>query len=128
MSRTSKRLRIVVLWAVCGLSLALTSIPYAAGQRTLGGITGNVTDKTGSVLPETTVTIVGDETKLTRTLKTDTNGNYDFVNSADRHLHADLHARRISNTENSFDPGAGRPHRDRERCSACGAGRHGRHG
>jgi hypothetical protein len=80
MSRTSKRMRVAVSWVVCGLSLALANIPYAAGQRTLGGITGNVTDKTGSVLPETTVTIVGDETKLTRTLKTDTNGNYDFVN------------------------------------------------
>jgi hypothetical protein len=48
--------------------------------QTLGGITGTVTDKTGSVLPETTVMIVGDQTKLTRTLKTNENGSYDFVN------------------------------------------------
>jgi len=49
-------------------------------RQTLGGITGTVADKTGSVLPETLVTIVGDQTKLTRTLKTSPNGSYDFVN------------------------------------------------
>jgi hypothetical protein len=49
-------------------------------QETLGGITGTVSDKSGSVLPDTTVTIVGDQTKLTRTLKTNATGAYDFVN------------------------------------------------
>jgi len=52
----------------------------ATAQQTLGGITGTVTDKSGSVVPDTTVTIVGDQTKLTRTLKTNGNGAYDFVN------------------------------------------------
>src|SRR5260370_11839956 len=54
--------------------------PHAQAQQTLGGITGTVTDKTGGVLPETVVTIVGDQTKLTRTQKTNPNGIYDFVN------------------------------------------------
>jgi Carboxypeptidase regulatory-like domain len=54
--------------------------PTAHAQQTLGGITGTVTDKTGSVLPETTVTIVGDQTKLTRSQKTNPAGIYDFVN------------------------------------------------
>jgi hypothetical protein len=54
--------------------------PYAEAQQTLGGITGTVTDKTGSVLPDTVVTIVQDQTKLTRTQKTNANGSYDFVN------------------------------------------------
>jgi Carboxypeptidase regulatory-like domain len=54
--------------------------PIAFAQQTLGGITGTVTDKTGGLLPETTVTIVGDQTKLTRTQKTNPNGIYDFVN------------------------------------------------
>ncbi len=49
-------------------------------QQTLGGITGTVSDRSGSVLPDTTVTIVGDQTKLTRTLKTNGSGAYDFVN------------------------------------------------
>ncbi len=52
----------------------------AAAQQTLGGITGTVADSSGSVLPDTTVTIVGDQTKLTRTQKTNGNGAYDFVN------------------------------------------------
>ena len=47
--------------------------------QTLGGIVGTVTDKTGGVLPDTNVTIVGDQTKLTRTQKANTNGGYDFV-------------------------------------------------
>ena len=54
-------------------------MPIAQAQQTLGGITGTVTDRTGGVLPETVVTIVGDQTKLTRTQKTNTNGSYDFV-------------------------------------------------
>src|SRR6202049_4478704 len=49
-------------------------------QQTLGGITGTVTDPSGSVLPDTTATIVGDQTKLTRAQKTNGNGAYDFVN------------------------------------------------
>jgi hypothetical protein len=54
--------------------------PDARAQQTLGGVTGTVADKTGSVLPNTDVTIVGDQTKLTRTQKTNANGSYDFVN------------------------------------------------
>jgi hypothetical protein len=60
-------------------ALFLCSLRSSA-QQTLGGITGTVSDKSGSVLPETTVTIVGDQTQLTRTQKTNGNGAYDFVN------------------------------------------------
>ena len=49
-------------------------------QQTLGGITGTVTDPTGSVLPGTAVTIVGDQTQFTRTQKSGDSGSYDFVN------------------------------------------------
>jgi hypothetical protein len=52
----------------------------ASAQQTLGGITGSVTDSSGSVLPATTVEIIGDQTQLTRTLQTNGNGAYDFVN------------------------------------------------
>ncbi|HMD17016.1 MAG TPA: TonB-dependent receptor, partial [Terriglobales bacterium] len=55
-------------------------IPCAYAQQTLGGITGSVADKTGSVLPNTEVTVVEDQTTLTRTQKTNANGSYDFVN------------------------------------------------
>ena len=68
------KLAILLLFVVSQLTLC------AAAQQTLGGITGTVSDKSGSVLPDTTVTIVGDQTKLTRTQKTNGNGAYDFVN------------------------------------------------
>jgi hypothetical protein len=63
-----------VLW----MSLALA--PHASAQQTLGGITGTVADDSGAVVPATTVTIVGDQTKLTRTQNTSDTGSYDFVN------------------------------------------------
>ena len=73
------RARIAVVCLFSSLLLLLAA-PVLQGQQTLGGITGTVSDKTGSILPNTTVTIVGDQTKLTRTLKTTGTGNYDFVN------------------------------------------------
>ena len=58
--------------------LALAS--HVRAQQTLGGITGTVTDDSGAVVPATIVTIVGDQTKLTRMLDTSETGAYDFVN------------------------------------------------
>jgi len=75
-----KRMGTIALLALSLLWMPLAFASYAEAQQTLGGITGTVADKTGSVLPETVVTIVGDQTKLTRTLKTNANGSYDFVN------------------------------------------------
>ncbi len=62
---------------LCG---ALLFTPPAHAQQTLGGISGTVTDNSGGVIPATTVTIVSDQTKLTRTLDTSTTGSYNFVN------------------------------------------------
>src|SRR5580692_3300940 len=56
------------------------SAPSAHAQQTLGGITGTVTDSTGGALSSTTVTIVNDQTTLTRTTQTNDAGAYDFVN------------------------------------------------
>src|ERR1700722_17796785 len=75
-----KRIGLVVLLVVSTVWKPLAFIPNAQAQQTLGGITGVVTDKSGAVLPETLVTIVGDQTKLTRTQKTNASGIYDFVN------------------------------------------------
>ncbi|MGD0269558.1 MAG: carboxypeptidase-like regulatory domain-containing protein, partial [Candidatus Sulfotelmatobacter sp.] len=69
---------VILLFALFIVLIVFT--PEAHAQQTLGGITGTVTDKTGSLLPNTDVTIVGDQTKLTRTQKTNANGSYDFVN------------------------------------------------
>ena len=74
MMATKIKLGVFLLAAILQFSLC------ALAQQTLGGITGTVSDKSGSVLPDTTVTIVGDQTKLTRSQKTNGNGAYDFVN------------------------------------------------
>jgi hypothetical protein len=72
--------RLVVLFLLSGALVAFLSLAPNAWAQTLGGITGVVSDKSGGVLPETVVTIVGDQTKLTRTQKANANGIYDFVN------------------------------------------------
>jgi hypothetical protein len=77
---TTKKVALLVLLAGLFLGIPSAFAPYAEAQQTLGGITGSVSDKTGSVLPDTEVTVVGDQTKLTRTQKTNANGAYDFVN------------------------------------------------
>ncbi|MGA2103565.1 MAG: TonB-dependent receptor, partial [Candidatus Sulfotelmatobacter sp.] len=75
----AKKMKLGIFF-VAALAVLLQFSVCASAQQTLGGITGTVTDKSGSVLPDTSVTIVGDQTKLTRTLKTNGNGAYDFVN------------------------------------------------
>ncbi len=75
-----KRIALLVTIIASTVSIPLTFTPCAQAQQTLGGITGSVAEQTGGVLPNTVVTIVGDQTKLTRTQKTNANGIYDFVN------------------------------------------------
>src|SRR5216684_9359801 len=77
-SKTNTRLFVLFLTLSVGTRLVLA--PYAQAQQTLGGVVGTVMESTGSVLPGTAVTIVGDETKLTRTQTSSGNGSYDFVN------------------------------------------------
>ncbi len=65
--------------------LAITAV-FALGssvilaQQTLGGITGEVTDPSGSVIPNASVTVVEEQTALTRTTATSATGSYAFVN------------------------------------------------
>ena len=49
-------------------------------QQTLGGITGEVTDPSGGVIPNASVTIKSEQTSLTRDTKTNASGAYTFVN------------------------------------------------
>ena len=72
----TKKMKLGIFFLAAMFQLSVCS----RAQQTLGGITGTVADKSGSVLPDTTVTIVGDQTELTRTQKTNGNGGYDFVN------------------------------------------------
>jgi hypothetical protein len=70
-------LSILVLVAISCASLALSTPTFA--QETLGGITGTVTDSSGGVVVDATVSLVSDETRLSRTQKTNSNGSYLFV-------------------------------------------------
>src|SRR5208282_3660252 len=62
---------------LCVTSFAL--IPVLHAQQTLGGITGTVTDTSGASVSDTLITLVNDQTQLTRTLKANASGIYDFV-------------------------------------------------
>ncbi len=73
-----KKFSSIALATFFWMFLALT--PNARAQQTLGGITGTVSDDSGAVVPTATVTIVGDQTKLTRSADTSDQGAYTFVN------------------------------------------------
>ncbi len=53
---------------------------FILAQQTLGGITGEVADASGGVIPNATVTLTHEETSVTRTTKTNDQGSYTFVN------------------------------------------------
>lgn len=66
------------------LLVILAVVALCAGslkaQQTLGGITGEVTDASGGVIPNVTVTATDEQTALTRTVKSNETGSYSFVN------------------------------------------------
>ena len=65
-------LAIAAATALCG------SVVLA--QQTLGGITGVVTDISGGTIPHATVTVVDEQTSLTRSSRTTDTGVYSIVN------------------------------------------------
>jgi hypothetical protein len=69
---TSRLLAIAAAVALCG--------SFLAAQQTLGGITGEVTDASGGVIPNATVSLTHEETSVTRTTRTNGSGTYTFVN------------------------------------------------
>jgi hypothetical protein len=81
-------LAIVATVALCGSSLL--------SQQTLGGITGEVTDPTGGVIPNATVTVTAESTSMTRTTQTNGTGAYNFVNLP-------IGAYTLTYTANGFD-------------------------
>jgi hypothetical protein len=66
---------VAVFMLLCPL---LISVAFA--QQTLGGLTGVVTDTQGGILPGVSVTLIGDQTGLTRTQISGSNGFYDLAN------------------------------------------------
>ena len=71
-------IRFLCITGLCVTGLAL--IPASHAQQTLGGITGSVTDTSGASVADTTITLVNDQTKLTRTQNANPSGIYEFVN------------------------------------------------
>ena len=67
--------RLLTMMAVAALC---TSALFA--QQTLGGITGDVTDPSGSVIPGATVTVLDEQTALSRAATSNGAGTYSFVN------------------------------------------------
>src|SRR5581483_9500141 len=68
-------LRLIVMMAAVALCGR-----FLPAQQTLGGITGAITDASGGVIPNVTVTVTDEQTALTRTAKTSGDGTYTFVN------------------------------------------------
>jgi len=66
------------LFAIVAAGVLCTSFLHA--QQTLGGITGEVTDASGGVIPNVTVSLTHEGTSLARTTKTNDQGEYTFVN------------------------------------------------
>lgn len=66
-----------LLALVAAVALSVGSLH---AQQTLGSITGAITDASGGVIPNVTVTVTEEQTSLTRTVKSNASGTYLFVN------------------------------------------------
>ncbi len=73
----SRRFSIFILGALFCVVFGIAS--KAIGQQTLGGITGVVEDSSGGIVPNATVSLLGDQTQLARTQTTSDSGTYNFV-------------------------------------------------
>ena len=107
--------RMGVAFFLLSLCLPFVLITSTQAQQTLGGITGTVTDTTGALITDATVTAVNDQTGLTRTETSSADGTYNFVNLPIgsytlTFTHAGFESQKIP-----VDPRSGEPHRHRKR-------------
>ena len=72
--------RIQPAWALCLLAFALISAPFAHAQQTLGSLNGTVTDISGAAVSGASVTVVSEQTGLTRSATTHSNGYWEILN------------------------------------------------
>ena len=79
MTKKSSRLFSFFLASCLFCCISIFSSPGTHAQ-TLGGITGTVTDSSGAAIVDTTISLINDQTTLSRTQKTNEVGSYDFVN------------------------------------------------
>ena len=79
--RHSIRIRFSILSQLLSIAaVAAVCVLPAIAQETLGGITGEVTDASGGVIPNVAITAVEESTSLTRTTTTNGSGTYALVN------------------------------------------------
>lgn len=72
--------RIQPAWALCLLAFALIAAPFARAQQTLGSLNGTVTDISGAAISGASVTVVSEQTGLTRSTTTHDNGYWEILN------------------------------------------------
>jgi hypothetical protein len=78
--------RVRLLWSlvssstILALLLCCAALPASAQTGALGTMIGLVTDQSGAVIPDVTVTITDTSTKASRTTTTNSAGRYVFVN------------------------------------------------
>lgn len=60
------------------LACLLVVVPLASAQKTTGTITGTITDPSGAVVPDATVTVVNENTGATRTATSNEQGSFSF--------------------------------------------------
>jgi hypothetical protein len=107
--------RLLALLAVVALCCSAV-----LAQQTLGGITGEVTDSSGGVIPNATVTVVDEQTALTRTVKTNGSGEYSLVNLPIGDLHADVYGDGFDVQKTQHITVQAEPHGDGERVAEGG--------
>ena len=84
----------------------------STAQQTLGGITGEVTDASGGVIPNVDRDRHGRTDLADSHTKTNGTGVYTFVNLPIGTLHPHLYGGWLPGTEDAAHHGAGRPHGD----------------
>lgn len=81
MKSTTQSATSSILQILAPLLVAVVCIcPNLPAQQTVGGITGEVTDPSGGVIVDATVTVLDEQTALSRTVKTNGTGIYSIVN------------------------------------------------
>ncbi len=68
-----------VLRTLCGLAVVLWLVSFANAQSTGGKILGRVLDSSGAAVAEVNVTLVNEATGASRSVQTNTTGDYIFV-------------------------------------------------
>jgi hypothetical protein len=84
-------------------AMALAAIPALAQAGAAGSVAGTVTDSTGAVIPNATVTLKNEMSGFTRTAITDTTGQFTFTNVPYNPYSLDIHAQGFAPLSKTVD-------------------------